>query len=129
MMDDNFKDSDFKDGDFIDSDLEKLLARVKQPALPIGFAERLQAKLQVEAPNNVIAFPQKKSAVTASSRRVWLSAIPLAASLALGVYFGAMGTVPETFSGLEGTFISDASETLPDIGFEDTESFLNGDLS
>jgi hypothetical protein len=122
MMDDNFKDSDFKDGDFIDSDLEKLLARVKQPALPIGFAERLQAKLQVEAPNNVIA-------VTASSRRVWLSAIPLAASLALGVYFGAMGTVPETFSGLEGTFISDASETLPDIGFEDTESFLNGDLS
>jgi hypothetical protein len=122
-------DDKFTDSDFTDSELEKLLARVKQPALPVGFAERLQHKLQVEVPNNVIAFPQKKSEVGAPSRRVWLSAIPLAASLVLGVYFGAMGTVPETLSGFEGTFISDASDALPDIGFEDTESFLNGDLS
>jgi hypothetical protein len=111
-----------------DHELDQLLAAAQQPKLPNGFAERLQAKLNVESQSNVIAFPQKHVA-SSPRRRIWLSAIPLAASLAIGIYVGAMGTLPESLSGLEGTLISEASENLLGIGIEDTESFLNGDLS
>lgn len=113
-----------------DKELDKLLAAVKAVKPPEGFSERLQSKLQVETDgrDNVIAFPQKKSAAPIQ-RRVWLSAIPLAASLALGVYIGAMDSLPESLSGLEGTLISDAGETLLGTGFEDIVSFVEGDLS
>ena len=111
-----------------DIELDKLLAAARQPELPKGFAERLQAKLEQPPASNVIAFPQRKP-VPASNRRVWLSAIPLAASLAFGIYLGAMGTLPDSLAGLESSLVSDASDTLFGIGIEDTESFLNGDLS
>jgi hypothetical protein len=111
-----------------DRQLDQLLATAQQPQLPKGFADRLQAKLLVERPNNVVAFPQK-AAVPQPRRRIWLSAIPLAASLAVGIYLGAVGTLPESLAGLEGTLISGAADNLFDVGIEDTESFLNGDLT
>ncbi len=118
------------DDKFTEDEIEALLARVKQVNIPIGFADRLQAKLQVEAPSNVIAFPNRKMPPpVTSSRRVWLSAIPLAASLAFGIYVGTMGELPESFAGLEGTLISASGDNLFTTGIEDTESFLNGDLS
>jgi hypothetical protein len=112
-----------------DTELDKLLGAIKQPALPTGFAERLQAKLQVEKPSNVIAFPQKREKSATSQRGYWLSAIPLAASLALGIYVGAMGNLPDVFSGLDTVVASAADDTGLDLGIEDTESFLNGELS
>jgi hypothetical protein len=104
-----------------DNELELILKAARQPDLPKGFAERLQAKLDANAPTNVIAFPSRKPEAQ-QSRRIWLSAIPLAASLAAGIYLGAMGQIPTTF-------VSDASDQTFDSGFEDTEAFVNGDLS
>ena len=113
---------------FSDRDLDVLLNTAKQPGLPHGFAERLQAKLDVEAANNVIAFPQKHQ--QAHSRRgYWLSAIPLAASLAAGIYLGAMAELPAMFSGLQDAVASLSSDNALDLGIEDTEAFLNGELS
>jgi hypothetical protein len=111
-----------------DQELDLLLATTQAPQLPAGFANRLQAKLQLERPSNVVAFPQKFVAPQ-QRRRIWLSAIPLAASLAVGIYLGAVGTLPDSLSGLEGSLISDATDSLFGVGIEDTESFLNGELS
>jgi anti-sigma factor RsiW len=111
-----------------DMELNTLLAQVKQPELPAGFAERLQARLEQPAASNVIAFPARQQQ-RPSARRYWLSAIPLAASLVFGIYLGAAGSLPESLSGLESSLVSDATESLLGVGIEDTESFLNGDLS
>lgn len=114
-----------------DEELDKLLAAVDAVKLPEGFSDRLQSKLilECEKRDNVIAFPQKKLTPPPPQHRFWLSAIPLAASLAAGVYMGAMGSLPESLSGLEGTLISESGETLLGTGFEDTVSFVDGDLS
>jgi hypothetical protein len=114
-----------------DKELDKLLGVIEAVKLPDGFSDRLQSKLILSEtkPDNVIAFPQKNSVPIMPQRRVWLSAVPLAASLALGVYIGAMGNLPESLSGLEGTLISEASETLLGTGFEDMISFVDGELS
>jgi hypothetical protein len=114
--------------DVTDAELDMLLQAAPQPEVPQGFADRLQAKLEMTRPDNVIAFSQKKNGVT-RSRRAWLSAIPLAASLAAGLYLGAQGSLADTFSALNTSVVSDASDQLFSIGIEDTESFVNGELS
>ncbi len=112
-----------------DSELDRLLAAARQPELPTGFAQRLQAKLQVEAPNNVVAFPVRNSSAPQPARRLWLSAIPLAASLAVGIYVGAMGNLSDVFSGLDSIFVATADDSNLELGIEDTELFLNGEIS
>jgi hypothetical protein len=107
-----------------DEDLDKLLAATRQPLLPRGFAVRLQAKLEQGEPSNVISFPGAKQK-PAQARRGWISALPLAASLAVGIYLGFADTVPVLTDVLQ----ADAGEAFLDIGIEDTESFLNGDMT
>jgi hypothetical protein len=111
-----------------DHELDSLLKAVPQPDLPRGFAERLQVKLEASPSHNVIAFPVRKTPV-ASSRRLWLSAIPLAASLAAGVYLGAIGEMPSSFTLIDSSLVSDASDQSFGSGFEDTEDFVNGNLT
>lgn len=111
-----------------DLELDALLAKARQPELPEGFTEHLKAKLQVEPASNVIAFPRKLQQ-TSSRRGFWLSAIPLAASLAAGIYLGAMAELPAMFSGLQDAAALLSGDTGLDLGIEDTESFLNGELS
>ena len=109
-------------------ELDAVLKSATQPPLPRGFAERLQAKLEQPVASNVIAFPQRK-APPIKSAKVWLSAIPLAASLAIGLYLGSQGMMTNSFGDLGTSLVSDASDSQFDIGIEDTESFINGELS
>ncbi len=111
-----------------DAELDVMLKAAAQPVLPQGFADRLQAKLDAPVADNVIAFPQKKSAALRSGR-YWLSAVPLAASLAVGLYLGAQGTLVDSLNVVDTTLVSDATDSLFGIGIEDTESFINGELS
>ena len=70
-----------------DDDLDRLLVHATLPVPLPGFEERiLKALDQRQISNNVIAFP------TPRKTRVWLSGIPLAASLVLGVLIGASDT-------------------------------------
>jgi hypothetical protein len=110
-----------------DKELDTLLAQAGMPTLPKGFADRLQAKLEDEHPSNVIAFPQRRQ-IEQPARRIWLSALPLAASLVLGLYWGATGTMPTSLQSLETALLSNA-DSAGGIGTEDTEEFLNGDVS
>jgi hypothetical protein len=111
-----------------DDELNNLLSGATQPPLPTGFANRLQARLDAPVASNVIAFPQKVNPA-AKSMKLWFSAIPLAASLAAGLYLGAQGTLADSIGSLNTSLVSDATDTLFDIGIEDTESFINGELS
>jgi hypothetical protein len=108
-----------------DEDLDQLLAQASRPAVPKDFAARLQEKLERPADNNVIAFPQRQKPTAKPISRLWLSAIPLAASLAFGIWVGAADKLPESLSS---PFITTA-DADGNLGIEDTESFLNGDLS
>lgn len=112
-----------------DRELDVLLQSIKQPELPIGFAERLQAKFDVQPVSNVVAFPLKPRTTVQPSKRTWLSAVPLAASLAIGVYMGAMAELPDMLSGLEDTVASLSGSPDLGIGIEDMESFLDGEQS
>jgi uncharacterized transporter YbjL len=110
-----------------DKELDKLLGAMKQPDLPKGFADRLQAKLDQDAVTNVIAFPKQRATQT-QSRRIWLSALPLAASLIIGIFLGAAGTIPESLSGVQTAFLGE-TESSSSVGTEEMEDFINGDLS
>jgi hypothetical protein len=58
--------------------IDRLLDLAEAPALPPGFERRLMTRIVKPAPST--SFPLG-----------WAVALPLAASLALGVYLGAMG--------------------------------------
>jgi hypothetical protein len=109
-----------------DRELDQLLKAVRQPGLPKGFADRLQAKLDAPASAQIIGFPKRTEA---AKTRLWLSALPLAASLAIGLYWGAVGTLPESLSNLTNTVLASNDDATWSIGIEDTELFLNGELS
>ena len=111
-----------------DTELDKILKSARQPELPKGFADRLQAKLEAEPRSNVFAFPLRR-AQAAQIRRIWLGAIPLVASLAAGLYIGTLDSIPASLAALESTLVTDATEQTIGSGFEDTEAFVNGDLS
>jgi hypothetical protein len=100
-----------------DKELDQVLAKARQPDVPHGFVERLQVKLESAAATNVVAFPQRNSA--SGTRRLWLTALPLAASLVFGIWVGANGGLPESFAGLAPTLVTDATDQLFDIGIED----------
>jgi hypothetical protein len=110
-----------------DKELEQLLATARQPEVPHGFAERLQVKLESADATNVVTFPQRNT--SGAARRLWLSALPLAASLVFGIWVGANGNLPESLANFTPTLATDAADQLFDIGIEDTESFVNGELS
>jgi hypothetical protein len=75
-----------------DRDAEKLLRLASDPAVPEGAMARLMARIAEEPQQaRVIALPQR-AAVRRSPLR-YAAALPLAASLALGVYLGAQGAL------------------------------------
>jgi hypothetical protein len=81
-----------------DHELDRLLALASKPAPPPGAEERLMAKLN---PENIVAFKSKPK--KAQSPIAWIAALPLAASLAFGVWLGAAGIgtdiLPESLGG------------------------------
>jgi hypothetical protein len=73
-------------------DAEKLLRLASDPDVPEGAMARLMARIAEEPQQaRVIALPQR-AAVRRSPLR-YAAALPLAASLALGVYLGAQGAL------------------------------------
>jgi hypothetical protein len=66
-----------------DQELDQLLAHATKPNPPVGFEQKLLAKLG----SNIVAFPQKKKS------SLLVLALPLAASLALGLWLGSAGTI------------------------------------
>ena len=82
----------------IDHELDQLIALASKPALPPGAEDRLMAKLNLA---NIVTFRyETKKAQSAIS---WIAALPLAASLAFGIWLGVAGIgtdiLPESLGG------------------------------
>jgi hypothetical protein len=81
-----------------DHELDRLFALASKPAPLPGAEDRFMAKLNHE---NIVAFRSKSK--KAQSAISWIAALPLAASLAFGVWLGAAGIgtniLPESLGG------------------------------
>jgi hypothetical protein len=116
-----------KNGPMSDVELDALLAHASEPRLPAGANERLLARLAGQkAHENVVSF---RRAEPQQSRLGWLASLPLAASLALGIYLGSAGSLESlvptaAYELLVGVNIDD-----PVTGIEDVESLTEDDVS
>ncbi|MGL4592432.1 MAG: hypothetical protein ACRCVZ_11345 [Aestuariivirga sp.] len=73
-----------------DPELRRILALATTPEPPTGAADRLMARLAaVETTAQVVPF--RPRATRRPSWFAYAAAVPMAASLALGIYLGAMG--------------------------------------
>lgn len=76
-----------KNIELTDHELDQLLQFASNPKLESGFENRILEKLNlVMEPNNIVAFPRP------SKTSLWLAAVPLAASLVLGIWLGTNET-------------------------------------
>lgn len=114
-----------------DQELDGLLAHATAPPLPLGARERLLARMAEEPtapamPGNVVAL---RRPVPARSRLGWLAGLPLAASLALGLYLGSGGTFDSYLPAAAYDVLAGATAEDVTTGIEDMESFTEDDLS
>lgn len=103
-------------------EIDAVLSLASVPPLPAGAAERLMARIAQEPQENtVVAFAPRRAAPRRSPLR-YAAALPLAASLALGIYLGAKGTLdfmlPSAITGGV-ALIDDAPDDLGGVGEAD----------
>jgi hypothetical protein len=106
--------------------IDIVLEAATKPELPAGAEERLLTRLERE--DRVVTLPSRRTSPGQMLR--WTTALPLAASLALGIYLGAMGTLdgflPETVTGE----LAASDEENADLsGVSEAESYVEGDVS
>ncbi len=113
------------DSNQMDAALDKLLKHATDPAIPEGAEARLMAAIRgMEQQPNVVKFqPRPKF-------HRWAVGIPLAASLALGIYLGSKDTFDAYFpDSIIGGTTADLSDSAPSTGLDDAESYAEGDLT
>jgi hypothetical protein len=106
-----------------DDELNTLLSVATRPAAPQGFEQRLLARTTAPAANNVIAFPHRKKTNS------WIVGLPLAASLALGIWLGAAGLSSNLTLIPASTLVSDNSDDGTSTGFDDITQFIEDSLT
>ncbi len=113
------------DGNHMDAALARLLKRATDPAIPEGAETRLMAAIQLaEQQSNVVEFEPRPRF------QRWAVGLPLAASLALGIYLGANGTLDSYMpDSIIGQSLADTSDSEPTSGLDDVESYAEGDLT
>jgi hypothetical protein len=109
----------------MDEALDKLLKRASDPAIPEGAEARLMAAIEVaEQQSNVVKFQPRPRI------QRWAVGIPLAASLALGIYLGSKDTFDAYFpDSIVGETAADLSDSAPSTGLDDAESYAEGELT
>lgn len=109
----------------MDTALDKLLKRATDPAIPEGAEARLIAAIQAaEQQSNVVKLQPRPRI------QRWAVGLPLAASLALGIYLGANGTLDNYMpDSIIGETLADTSDSEPTSGLDDAESYAEGELT
>lgn len=109
-----------------EAEFRHVLAHASAPDMPSGMSERLLAELGGgPVAGRVVAFRPRPRNVFR-----YLAALPLAASLAAGVYLGAMGTLdsllPQSVTGA----VADNGDTVDDLGgVTDAEDYVEENLT
>lgn len=104
--------------DFSDQELDQLLAMASKPKATNGAVNRI---LQQAQNDNVVAI---------SPRRIspWLTALPLAASLACGIYLGAVSSASD-YLPLTNSAVASVDDDDGSIGIEDVVTLAEEELS
>ncbi len=113
-----------------DDELDKLLALASKPPLATDAHELLLAKItarQSDNPaRNVVNFPIS----TKKAKSIhWLAALPLAASLAAGIWLGAAGQGTDYLFNVSDELASVADSFAASTGIDDAESLMEEDLT
>ena len=106
-----------------DEELDRLLAMATMPVVPTGFEERLLARVIKPVANNILAFPQRKKP------SAWIFGLPLAASLAVGIWLGAAGLNSSSLPATTNTIISESGDDGSTTGFDDVTQFIEDSLT
>ncbi len=117
-----------------DNELDRLLTLASKPPIASDAQRTLLARIAADKPatqiGNVVNFPiaAKKSSPVASPIG-WLAALPLAASLAAGIWLGAAGQGTDYLFSVsdELASLTDSVDTL--TGIDDAESLMEEDLT
>lgn len=112
-------------------EIDAVLSLASVPSLPEGAAARLMARLaEVPQENKVVAFPPRRAMAPVRSPLRYAAALPLAASLALGIYLGAKGSLdfmlPSAITG-DVALIDDAPDDLG--GVSEADAYAEENLS
>jgi hypothetical protein len=114
-----------------DTELDALLAHASAPPLPLGAKQRLMAKLShVEgagAAHSTVVPLRRPEKV--ASRLGWLAGLPLAASLALGIYLGSGDNLETYLPPAAYELLAGANADEPLTGIEDVEGFSEDDIT
>ena len=109
----------------MDAALDKLLKRATDPSIPEGAEARLMTAIH--------ATEQYLNVVRVQPRQIirrWAVSLPLAASLVLGIYLGARGTLDYYMpDSIIGETLADTMNSEPASGLDDAESYAEGDLT
>jgi len=107
----------------MDTALERLLKRATDPAIPEGAEARLMTAIQAaEQQSNVVKFQSRPKI------QRWAVGLPLAASLALGIYLGSGDTFDAYFpDSITGEAAADLSDSVSPTGLDDAESYAEGE--
>jgi hypothetical protein len=104
-----------------DEELDRLLEMASKPLPSGGHQQRVLSRITPSA-TNVIAFPKRKRPSP------WIIGLPLAASLALGLWLGSAG-LGSSYLSPNTTLVSDSTDDAGDTGFDDVAAFLDGSLT
>ena len=109
----------------MDAALDRLLKRATDPAIPEGAEARLMTAIRVtEQYLNVVQLQPRPRI------QRWAVSLPLAASLVLGIYLGARGTLDNYMpDSIIGETLADTLDSEPTSGLDDAESYAEGDLT
>ncbi len=110
-----------------DGELDALLAHASKPPLPLGAKSRLLARLAKEdAAGKIVPVRQSEAS---GSRLGWLAGLPLAASLALGIYLGAGGGAESYLPSVAYDLLAGSTGSEPLTGIDEVESINEDDLT
>ena len=101
-----------------DAELDALLTEASAPKAPLGFEQRLASRIASEAGSNVVLFPRRAKPV---ARTVWHWPVPaaLAASLIIGIWLGAQGSVSNAIEGANETAMLGSANDFGPAGLDD----------
>ncbi len=111
-----------------DEELDNLLKLASVPNIPLDFEQSLARRLAVESGNNVVPFPQR---VKPTQRHIWRWQMPaaLAASLVLGIWLGAQGSVSSVLAGATETAMLGSANDFGPAGLDELNNFDLGDAT
>ncbi len=111
-----------------DEELDNLLKLASAPKVPLDFEQSLARRLMVESRSNVVPFPRR---VKSTPRNLWRWQMPaaLAASLVLGVWLGAQGSVSSALTGATETAMLGSANDFGPAGLEELDTLDLGDAT